>query len=77
MVVLCILKFLKFLWIWPFSSCRSGWNQLQELIQSRQKKLEGAHEIHKFSRDAREILGRLKVATIPHKHVITPQQKSL
>ena len=42
-------------------SLRSGWNLLQELIQSRQKKLAAAYEIHRFNRDARESLGRLKV----------------
>ena len=40
---------------------RAGWNLLQDLIQSRTKKLSGAYEIHKFNRDAKEILGRVKV----------------
>ena len=34
---------------------------LQDLIQSRTKRLAGAHEIHKFNRDAKEILGRIQV----------------
>jgi spectrin beta len=47
---------------------RSGWNKLQEMIQLRHTKLAGAHEIHRFNRDAREILGRLKdkEGSIPH-----------
>ena len=40
---------------------RTGWNFLQDLIQARTKKLSGAYEIHKFSRDAKEILTRIKV----------------
>ena len=42
---------------------RTGWNLLQDLIQARTKKLAGAYEIHKFSRDAKEILTRIKVRT--------------
>ncbi len=41
---------------------RTGWNLLQDLIQSRTKKLTGAYEIHKFNRDAREILAKIKVS---------------
>ena len=41
--------------------CRSRWTALQEMIQSRNKKLSGAYEIHKFNRDAKELLGRVKV----------------
>jgi hypothetical protein len=44
-----------------FSSPRTGWNLLQDLIQARTKKLAGAYEIHKFNRDAKEILARIKV----------------
>ena len=40
---------------------RSGWNKLQEMIQFREKKLAHYHEIHRFNRDAGEILGRVKV----------------
>lgn len=36
---------------------------LQDLIQSRTKRLAGAYEIHKFNRDAKEILGRIQVCT--------------
>ena len=42
---------------------RAGWNLLQDLIQSRNKKLAGAYEIHKFNRDAKEILGRVQVTS--------------
>ena len=45
-----------------YSFCtRAGWTLLQDLILSRSKKLSGAYEIHKFNRDAKEILGRLQV----------------
>ena len=40
---------------------REGWNTLQDALQTRAKKLAEASEIHKFNRDAKEILGRIKV----------------
>lgn len=42
--------------------CRARWTLLQDLILSRSKKLSGAYEIHKFNRDAKELLGRLQVS---------------
>ncbi len=56
----------KLITIWDtyvhkLSSNRTGWNLLQDLIQARTKKLAGAYEIHKFNRDAKEILTRIKV----------------
>ena len=34
---------------------------LQDLMRLRAKRLEGAHELHKFNRDARELLARIEV----------------
>lgn len=47
---------------------REGWNTLQDAIHGRGKKLAGAYEVHKFNRDANEILRRItdKEGSIPH-----------
>ena len=39
---------------------REGWSSLQDAIQTKSKKLAGAYEVHKFIRDAQEILMRIK-----------------
>ena len=39
---------------------REGWNSLQDAIQTKGKKLAGAYEVHKFIRDAKDILMRIK-----------------
>lgn len=41
--------------------CRERWVTLQDVLQSRAKKLSGAAEVHKFNRDAKDILSRIKV----------------
>ena len=49
----------------PFFSHRTGWNTLQDMIQTRTKRLAGAYEIHKFSRDAKDLLARIHVRPHP------------
>ena len=49
----------------PFFSHRTGWNTLQDMIQTRTKRLAGAYEIHKFSRDAKDLLARIHVRPPP------------
>eukprot|EP00118_Oscarella_pearsei_P018140 m.184464 g.184464 ORF g.184464 m.184464 type:complete len:3710 (+) comp39319_c1_seq2:34-11163(+) len=39
---------------------KAGWNTLQGMIATRTKKLAGAGEIHKFRRDAGEVMGRIQ-----------------
>ena len=40
---------------------KAAWASLQDLMTNRAKRLAGAHEIHKFNRDAKELLDRLQV----------------
>jgi spectrin beta len=49
---------------------RAGFNLLQDQIATRSKKLAGAHEIHKYKRDAGELLGRIqeKDTALPEDH---------
>jgi hypothetical protein len=47
---------------------KAAWTTLQDQMTNRAKRLAGAHEIHKFNRDAKELLDRLqeKEDSIPH-----------
>ena len=40
---------------------KAMWVGMQDLMANRAKRLAGAHEIHKFNRDAKELLDRLQV----------------
>ena len=40
---------------------KAAWAGMQDLMANRAKRLAGAHEIHKFNRDAKELLDRLQV----------------
>ena len=41
--------------------CSEAWNQLLEQIESRDQKLFGAGEIHRFNRDVEDALTRIQV----------------
>ena len=40
---------------------KAMWVGMQDLMANRAKRLAGAHEIHKFNRDTKELLDRLQV----------------
>jgi len=43
---------------------KAMWVGMQDLMANRAKRLAGAHEIHKFNRDAKELLDRLQVGHV-------------
>jgi spectrin beta len=51
---------------------RAAWSLLLDYIETRERKLTAAEEIHRFNRDAAEMLGRIQVRSLFNNKIMCP-----